>query len=364
MSAPRVCLNMIVRNEAAIIERCLTAALPAIDYYVICDTGSTDDTVARMRKVLDAAGTAGEIHHTEFRDFGSARNEALDRCRQSAGAFDYILFADADLELRILDADFRALLEAPAYIVRQTTREHSFFNTRLMRRDLQARYVGMTHEYLRAGWPLPRFDALAFDDHACGSSRPEKFERDLRLLLQELERDPQNPRTLFYIAQTYRSHGDDRTAIEWYRRRATAGGWDEEIWYSLYAAALCHNKLGEEQAFIDTALEAYRVRPSRAEPLYALARHYRDQRLYEEAFTMAEMGAAIPYPHKDALFVRDFVYKYGLTEEISIAGYYSWDPARYAAGRAACASLMTREDIPEFNRETARRNWEYYAQKD
>ena len=39
-----ICLNMIVKNESAIIERCLNSLVNQIDYWVIVDTGSTDNT--------------------------------------------------------------------------------------------------------------------------------------------------------------------------------------------------------------------------------------------------------------------------------------------------------------------------------
>ena len=42
---PRICLNMIVKNEEKIICRLLKSVLPLIDTYCICDTGSTDNTI-------------------------------------------------------------------------------------------------------------------------------------------------------------------------------------------------------------------------------------------------------------------------------------------------------------------------------
>jgi glycosyltransferase involved in cell wall biosynthesis len=363
MSEPsRICLNMIVRNEAAIIERCLDSVAPAIDCYVICDTGSTDDTVARIGRFMDARGIRGEVHHTAFEDFGSARNEALDRCRSSSGAFDYILLADADMELRVGDPAFRGALAAPAYAIRQQN-QLSYYNTRLVRRDVEARYVGMTHEYLSVAGPVSRLDALWFYDHACGSNRAEKFERDVRLLTRELERDPGNARAMFYLAQTYRGQGEHRQAIEWYRRRAAAGGWDEEVWYSLYALALSHLDLGEGDAFERAAREAWARRPWRAEPLHALAKHYRDSGRYDDAMTVAELGAAIPRPADGQLFVHEPVYEHGFAEEISIAGYYSEQPGRREAARAACAGLSTRRDVTAHVRVTARRNWVHYARR-
>jgi len=49
----RICLNMIVKNEALIIERALVSLLPVISCYVILDTGSTDDTVARITRFFE-----------------------------------------------------------------------------------------------------------------------------------------------------------------------------------------------------------------------------------------------------------------------------------------------------------------------
>ena len=45
-NVPSVCLNMIVKNESHIIERTLEMLCSKIyfSYWVICDTGSTDDT--------------------------------------------------------------------------------------------------------------------------------------------------------------------------------------------------------------------------------------------------------------------------------------------------------------------------------
>ena len=66
---------MIVRDEAEVIERCLASCRPHIDYWVICDTGSSDDTPEIVRRVLD--GVPGELHHHEWRDFGHNRSQLM-----------------------------------------------------------------------------------------------------------------------------------------------------------------------------------------------------------------------------------------------------------------------------------------------
>jgi len=58
----RICLNMIVKSESAVIERCLASVRNHIDAWVIVDTGSTDDTKDKIRKSL--AGIPGALHET------------------------------------------------------------------------------------------------------------------------------------------------------------------------------------------------------------------------------------------------------------------------------------------------------------
>lgn len=90
-----ICLNMIVKNEAAIIEETLANITDHIklDYYVISDTGSTDDTVGVIRRFFDAKGIAGEIHHDGWQNFAYNRNQAL---KHAKGKTDYVLIFDAD----------------------------------------------------------------------------------------------------------------------------------------------------------------------------------------------------------------------------------------------------------------------------
>ena len=58
----RLCLNMIVKDEAANIERCLESLAPAVAAWVICDTGSSDDTPERIERFFAARAIPGELH--------------------------------------------------------------------------------------------------------------------------------------------------------------------------------------------------------------------------------------------------------------------------------------------------------------
>ena len=191
-----LCLNMIVKNEMANLERCLGAVAPHIACWVIGDTGSTDGTQDFIRSFFAARNIPGELHSFPFENFEQARNAALDCAGASPLAFDYLLFDDADMELVVEDADFRARLEAPGYrLIQRAASGLTYWNTRLVRRDVGARYHGVTHEYLDVPGGVKELQGVWYKDHASGANRKDKFERDIRLLSAALEKDArQSPR--------------------------------------------------------------------------------------------------------------------------------------------------------------------------
>src|SRR5580692_8922269 len=88
-----IALNMIVRNEAHVIERCLASVLPVIDSWCIVDTGSTDGTQLVIKRFFDQHRKPGALHQSVWRDFGTNRSEAITLAEPLA---DYLLAIDAD----------------------------------------------------------------------------------------------------------------------------------------------------------------------------------------------------------------------------------------------------------------------------
>ncbi len=360
---PRLCLNMIVRNEEAILERCLRAAASHIDCYVICDTGSTDGTVGLIGRVFEEYGVPGEIVHAPFENFEQARNAALDAARASSLEFDYLLLCDADMELRVEDPAFRDALTEPVYTVTQhnPASELGYQNVRLLRRDTGAAY-GVTHEYVEAGpRPYPLFRGIHFLDHAAGSSRSVKYERDIALLTEGLEREPDNSRYVFYLAQSYRDSGDLESALSTYERRVAMGGWEEEVWYAAYQVAIVTERLGRDDADVMAAyLTAFQTRPRRVEPLVQLARYLRENGArYALAHLFAQRAIAIPQPD-DLLFVDEGAYRWRALDEYSIACYWVGD---HAESMRACRELLDGGPLPEVQRPRVIENLNYSLQK-
>jgi len=332
----RICLNMIVKNEAAIIDRCLAAAAPYVDCYVICDTGSTDDTVERIRRFFDARGIPGEIPTTTFRNFEQARNVALHAVRNSTLTFDYILFCDADMDLQVERIDFRdSLREAVYSIVQRNADGLEYPNIRLLRRDIEADYRGVTHEYLDVGaHARPVLQGVSFHDHASGANRAGKFERDIALLADGLKSEPGNARYVFYTANSYYDLGDFDTAMSWYARREAMEGWSEEVFYSSYRIGLCLQRLARNDEAASRLLATWDRFPQRAEPLHALALQYQRNAQHRLVQMVAEAGSRTPLP-ADALFVETDVYTWRLADLRAVALYW--------LGRHAEAATLNRQ---------------------
>lgn len=341
---------MIVKNEAANLARCLAAAADHIDCFVICDTGSTDNTVAFIREFFAARGIPGEIPVTEFRNFEQARNAALDAARASPLQFDYLLLCDADMELVVRRPGFREELTAPAYMVTQqhTDGQLAYGNLRLLRRDLAARYRGVTHEYLDVEPRLvAAFDGIYFLDHASGANRTTKFQRDIALLTDGLREEPGNARYVFYLANSYFDLGDAQNALVQYSKRMRMGGWEEEVFYSQYRYALCLRQQGRAAEMVGALLAAHRQFPHRAEPLHVLAMHHQARQQHAQAYRCAELGAKIPQP-ASGLFVEPEVYRWRLLDIMAVSAFHL---KRFAESRDLNRRLL--DLVPPEHRERA-----------
>ncbi|MGW0735794.1 glycosyltransferase [Streptomyces sp. NPDC002851] len=353
MKQQTLCLCMIVKNEAGVIERCLASVRPLIDHWVISDTGSTDGTQDVIRKALD--GIPGELREEPWVDFGHNRTRNI---QHAHGKADYLLTLDADHVLR-QDAPLPRLT-AGSYMLRYDTpgTQHRFKH--LMRGDRLWRYEGVTHEYPCTDEPddQQNLDALVIEDHADGGCRADKFERDARLLRAELERDPANPRTVFYLANTERDLGHAEEAVALYERRAGMGGWAEEVYCSLLeAGVLKAEETGDWPGAMDTFTRAWESRPQRLEACYELASRLRVRGRHRTAYALLA-GVVGRREPDDLLFTRSWVYRWGLLFEFSIAAHWVGD---HAASVQACDRLLAMPDLPTAIRSQTEINREFSA---
>lgn len=355
--AGQLCLSMIVRNESAVIARCLDAVRPLIGAWAVVDTGSHDGTQALVRERL--ADLPGELIERPWVDFATNRNQALDLARRHG---DYALVVDADDVVEI-DANtaWPQRLDAAGYYVRQrlAAGEFEYLSAKLLRHDIGWRWRGVLHEYPAAepSPPLQTLDGVRVCSLPDGarSQRPvaEKYADDARVLEAALRDEPDNARYVFYFAQSLRDAGELARAIEAYRRRAAMGGWDEEAWYALYQVAQLAERLNlGDAAVIDAYLAAHDARPQRAEPLCDLARYLRLRGRYASAYVHARAAAQLPIP-PDLLFLDLSAYRWRARDEQAVAAWYV---GRREECTALCRALLDEGVLPVAERERVAAN--------
>jgi glycosyltransferase involved in cell wall biosynthesis len=353
---PAICLNMIVRNEAHIIRETFESVAPYISSWVIVDTGSDDGTQDLIRDYLARRGIPGELYERPWRNFGHNRSEALTLAQ---GHGDYIWVIDAD-DTVVGTPDF-GQLGADLYELRQRSPYGTFWRPLLFRDGLRVRYEGVVHEYVTCDDPFA--GARLEGDYHIESRRlgarnrdPQKYARDRDLLLAEVERNPEDARSVFYLAQsccdlgiTNGDLGDFADARKWYERRAEMGGWDEEAYYSKFTIAEIMPKLGAPWPDVqDAYLRAWEFRPTRAEPLYAIARRYREDQRYRLGYQFAKLAAEIPLPAQDTLFVLADVYAWRAIDEQAVCA--SWID-KHAEAFTLNRRLLARPDLPDDDRQ-------------
>ena len=199
-----ICAALIVKNESAIIGRCLESILKYIDYWVIADTGSTDNTKQIIREKL--SDIPGELHDHDWQNFGENRTKLIKLCK---GKADYILLLDAEMVLNVVDENFKEKLNADAYYV-QYAGDLDYSQELLVSGKLNWEYKGVTHEYKYSeeSDKRERLENVSIIHFCDGKRRPSKFKEDVELLTKGLDSDPKNERYMFYLAQSYFDMGE------------------------------------------------------------------------------------------------------------------------------------------------------------
>jgi glycosyltransferase involved in cell wall biosynthesis len=341
----KICLNMIVKDESAVIQRCLTSVKPLIHYWVIVDTGSKDGTREIIRECLRRV--PGELYERPWRNFGENRSEAFDLAK---GKGDYILFMDADDTLEFEGAIKWPHLTQDLYLFWRGNKDFGYLKPQLVRGNLPWKWVGVTHEYLDCSIAyssavLPGVQYRSGDGGA-RSSDPEKFRKNVHLLLEGLQKEPENARYMFYLAESYRDAGEKEKALEWYCNRIAAGGWREEVFYSKLQIGHLLRQLGEPSSLVIEAYkEAHLYRSHRIEPVYYLATLYNLEKQYEEAYKLLKAFSSIPQPQKpDLLFHENWISRYGILLQLAIScDYLGYEEER----EALSTQLLAIPDLPE-----------------
>lgn len=372
---PTITLCMIVKDESHIIHEALESVSPFIDRYDICDTGSSDNTKEIIKEFFDKKGIPGNVYDIPWEGFGKSRTKALEMCKHDEAA-EYAWMMDADDKINGKpDLNFIEETRASAYSLRIVRGEgFTWWRNQIFRIDDGWHYVGILHEYAdnedRDGKPshqLPgnyHLEARTEGARNVGVTPREKYLKDAELLESALtdseneNYDPENQRYHFYLAQSYFDAGEYEKASDWYKKRAEMGGWQEEVYYSIYRIAICSGLMNEpwEKTMMHFMM-AWNYRPHRVEPLHQLSRVFRLNEKPRLAYLYAKMAKEMPYPDFDILFISSEVYNWQSLDEYASTAYYVND---LDGGKEACEELLKNKFVPDEHRERIVANLKNY----
>lgn len=370
MSAKKkIVLSMIVKNETHIIKECFDSLYKFIDYWVICDTGSTDGTQELIKNYFAEKGIPGELHQHEWQDFATNRTAALDLC---TGKGDYAWMIDAD-DYLVGEMQFPHHLDFDGYSVRIKRGNFEWWRNQIFKTGIGWKYEGVLHEYAHcpnkpdlslAKLDMPGYHVEARTEGGArnkGITPTEKYAKDAIVLEKALEKDPLNSRYQFYLAQSYFDSQQWDKSFEAYEKRAKMGGWEEEVYYSLFRLAIIgmmQQKPWEQ--VMNLFLGAYNYRPCRAEPLFHIARIYRLNGYPRIGYLYAKAALSIPMPKYDILFIAQDVYEWQLLDELASCAYYVH---QFQEGYDASVRLLTEGKIPQSEIQRIQTNMAEYEKK-
>lgn len=305
-----------MRDEEKYIAQMLSSVLDVIGDrlagIVLVDTGSIDNTVQIAKAVLlpmESSLEICEIQHHPWVNFGMNRTQLLRITRDLVQYDDYLLMIDADT---IIEGSLPDILEGDGYELEILgVGSISYRQPLLLSARKEWEYIGAVHEYLGNAVGLSYIDSLKVRNNGNKNHVADgRFERDRQALMDSIDK-----RNLFYLAQTERDLGNSERASDLYDLRASLGGWNQEVYYSMWQAAKLRGSL-------EGLLAAFEFCPSRGESLYDALTTLRSRSLWRPAYSLGKLGTEIQTPADHSLFIEPWVYAWGLKFEYSIACYY------------------------------------------
>ncbi len=349
-------LVMIVKDEAHGIADTLRTLKHQIDCWTIYDTGSTDGTKGIIERELEHI--PGTYIVGPFNDFSSARNAALSHHAQSHSSV-FVFMPDADDQV-VRMGEIRAFLETQRHAPDAAYMMPFFNGLRgdyglpiVMRSSAGWRYSGRVHEC--AGGPGACTQTIPGGVGIYKTAPPKsaaatraRWERDVEWLHLDLKANPNNARAMYYLAQSYDCLGQHDAALIWYEARAEYADFPSERFVAKLRAGHMMRELKCPWADIETCyLDAYRLDPSRAEPLYEIAKHYSDEDNHPLAFLFAQRAAQLPRP-TNAFFVDSDTYRWRASYLTARHGFYLPDAEARAVGyRAAYSAVQGSPSDPD-----------------
>lgn len=257
---------LIVKNEKDHIRDVLSS-LAGVDEIVVCDTGSTDNTVDLAREFTEHVFTDYEWQD----DFAAARNHALSKCTG-----DWVLSIDGDEVLEeggvekirevIANAAPDQLHFSVEMTAKGTSQKHNL--PRILRNDGSVRWSGAAHETLH---PVQANRTGVVIEYGHSTAHALDPDRMLRILAKVVQSPVGTPRDLYYYAREYWYRRDYVQACRLFNEYVTIATWIPEKADAYLYIARCEFILQHGDKARDACCAAIILNPMFKEALLFMA---------------------------------------------------------------------------------------------
>jgi Rps23 Pro-64 3,4-dihydroxylase Tpa1-like proline 4-hydroxylase/glycosyltransferase involved in cell wall biosynthesis len=336
---PTMCFATMCKNEEHCIQNTLESVYKHIDYWVVCDTGSTDRTCEIVKNFFEEKGIPGELHVDEWVGFDHNKSLMMERAKDKT---DYVLHLDAD-DLLINGLDFgKNDIGDDAYFMNVTRGTLKWMALIIFNNRLTWKFCGVAHTTIKCKEKesFTTKDISNRNSYVSGEgigSRafdPKKFLYDAEKLKKQFfdtllsDPDDLNSRSAFYTGQSYQDYGMLEEAIKWYRLYTKLDvTWFEEIFECNMRIAYCMMKLNYKLSDIESQMSlAINIEPDRAEPYYFMGKHCNEIGEYEKAYNYLRAAKSRDYKsvkEKYRLFIQETMYGIYNNDELSVACFWS-----------------------------------------
>lgn len=299
-------LCVMVKNAGPQFEDMLNKNMHLIDRWTILDTGSTDETIDKINKIL-IGKKKGNLYQETFINFRDSRNRLLELAGETCK---YTLMLD---DTYIIEGDLRKFLNtvrgdqfSDSFTLTIDSNDVQYGSNRILHSDRKLRYLYKIHEVItpenNMNIIIPYNDSHIIDKRydymEIRTMNRKKF--DLELLQEEIDDDPENPRSYYYMAQTYNLLEKYELAFHYYIERMNCkreGFLQEKIDAIFEAARIANFKINRPWEECEKLyLASYELDKTRPDSLYFLGIHYFLENEKKVAFDYFKKAFEIGYP--------------------------------------------------------------------
>lgn len=221
LPGPKLTISSIVKNEGGLMESMIKKSNTFCDDYVIVDTGSTDDSPERLKRLLLNNGVL--LTHKWNEAFDESRNVGLEWAR---GEWVLQLDADERIDVRharlikhMLDREdvdayrFKIINFRESPFLVDKPRQDVFTAVRMWRNGPKIRYEGMIHETVTEAIQKAKYKVAESPVPILHFAYLKPSGRHFELMKRAVREEPKRSNTHYLLGEEYLSRGELEKAV-------------------------------------------------------------------------------------------------------------------------------------------------------